>query len=74
MSKVIENKNEDPQRIKRLVFWQCRASKLSVKLSGKRKNIAILILSPISGMHTDTYTETETQTHNVSRRAEGGGE
>ena len=46
-------KNEDPKKVKRLVFWQCRASKLSVKLSGKNKK------------HCNTYHpyQTYTQTH-----------
>ena len=61
-SEMLGVKNEDPKQVKRLVFWQCRASKLSVKLSGKNKK-TLQYLSPISDIHTDTYTETETQTH-----------
>ena len=61
-SEMLGEKNEDPKQVKRLVFWQCQASKLSVKLSGKNKK-TLQYLSPISDIHTDTYTETETQTH-----------
>ena len=63
-SEMLGVKNEDPKQVKRLVFWQCRASKLSVKLSGKNKK-TLQYLSPISDIHTDTYTETETQTHRL---------
>ena len=52
-SEMLGVKNEDPKQVKRLVFWQCRASKLSVKLSGKNKK------------HCNTYHpyQTYTQTH-----------
>ena len=43
-------------------FREQRSSKLSVKLSGKNKK-TLQYLSPISDIHTDTYTETETLTH-----------